>query len=218
MKIDEARNYHKIDAVIVGAGLAGLRAALEVAKSGLSAAVISKVYPTRSHSGGAQGGIAAALANVAEDSPQAHMFDTIKGSDYLADQDIIERFVNEALKTVYEFEHMGVAFSRTEDGRINQRAFGGHSSPRACFAQDITGHVLLHTLYEQCLKHNVFFSTNSRSCRCWLRTTFLADWWPGISAMAVCIFSIPVRFCWPPAVTAGPGKSLPTPMPIPATA
>jgi succinate dehydrogenase / fumarate reductase flavoprotein subunit len=157
MKTEEARNYHKIDAVIVGAGLAGLRAALEVAKSGLSAAVISKVYPTRSHSGGAQGGIAAALANVAEDSPQMHMFDTIKGSDYLADQDIIEFFVNEAIKTVYELEHMGVAFSRTEDGRINQRDFGGHSSPRACFAQDVTGHVLLHTLYEQCLKHNVLF-------------------------------------------------------------
>jgi succinate dehydrogenase / fumarate reductase flavoprotein subunit len=157
MKIDEARNYHKIDAVIVGAGLAGLRAALEVAKSGLSAAVISKVYPTRSHSGGAQGGIAAALANVSEDSLESHMFDTIKGSDYLADQDIIERFVNEALKTVYEFEHMGVPFSRTEDGRINQRDFGGHSFPRACFAQDVTGHVLLHTLYEQCLQHNVLF-------------------------------------------------------------
>ena len=157
MKIDEARKTHKIDAVIVGAGLAGLRAALEVAKSGLSAAVISKVYPTRSHSGGAQGGIAAALANVGEDSLESHMFDTIKGSDYLADQDIIERFVNEALKTVYEFEHMGVPFSRTEDGRINQRPFGGHSSPRACFAQDITGHVLLHTLYEQCLQHNVLF-------------------------------------------------------------
>ncbi|HSQ34422.1 MAG TPA: succinate dehydrogenase flavoprotein subunit [Candidatus Binatia bacterium] len=157
MKIDEARNYHQIDAVIVGAGLAGLRAALEVAKSGLSAAVISKVYPTRSHSGGAQGGIAAALANTAEDSPQLHMFDTIKGSDYLADQNIVERFVGEAVKTVYEFEHMGVPFSRTEDGRINQRPFGGHSAPRACFAQDITGHVLLHTLYEQCLLHNVLF-------------------------------------------------------------
>jgi succinate dehydrogenase / fumarate reductase flavoprotein subunit len=157
MKIAEARNYHKIDAVIVGAGLAGLRAALEVAKSGLAAAVISKVYPTRSHSGGAQGGIAAALANVSEDSLESHMFDTIKGSDYLADQDIIERFVNEAPKTVYEFEHMGVPFSRTEDGRINQRPFGGHSSPRACFAQDVTGHVLLHTLYEQCLQHNVLF-------------------------------------------------------------
>jgi succinate dehydrogenase / fumarate reductase flavoprotein subunit len=157
MKIDEARAYHQIDAVIVGAGLAGLRAALEVAKSGLSAAVISKVYPTRSHSGGAQGGIAAALANTSEDSPQLHMFDTIKGSDYLADQDIIEFFVNEAVKTVYEFEHMGVPFSRTGDGRIDQRPFGGHSAPRACFAQDITGHVLLHTLYEQCLKHNVLF-------------------------------------------------------------
>jgi succinate dehydrogenase / fumarate reductase flavoprotein subunit len=157
MKIEEARKYHKIDTVIVGAGLAGLRAALEVAKCGLSAAVISKVYPTRSHSGGAQGGIAAALANVSEDSLEAHMFDTIKGSDYLADQDIVERFVNEALKTVYEFEHMGVPFSRTKDGRINQRPFGGHSAPRACFAQDITGHVLLHTLYEQCLLHNVLF-------------------------------------------------------------
>jgi len=157
MKIEEARKYHKIDAVIIGAGLAGLRAALEVAKSGLSAAVISKVYPTRSHSGGAQGGIAAALANASEDSLESHMLDTIKGSDYLADQDIIERFVNEAVKTVYEFEHMGVPFSRTEDGRINQRPFGGHSSPRACFAQDITGHVLLHTLYEQCLQHNVLF-------------------------------------------------------------
>ncbi|MBN2346604.1 MAG: succinate dehydrogenase flavoprotein subunit [Candidatus Aminicenantes bacterium] len=157
MKIEQARKYHKIDAVIVGAGLAGLRAALEVARSGLAAAVVSKVYPTRSHSGGAQGGIAAALANVSEDSLDAHMFDTIKGSDYLADQDIVEHFVNEAVNTVYEFEHMGVPFSRTADGRINQRPFGGHSAPRACFAQDITGHVLLHTLYEQCLKHNVLF-------------------------------------------------------------
>jgi succinate dehydrogenase / fumarate reductase flavoprotein subunit len=157
MKIEEARRYHKIDAVIVGAGLAGLRAALEVARSGLSAAVITKVYPTRSHSGGAQGGIAAALANVSDDSLESHMFDTIKGSDYLADQDIIERFVNEAPRTVYEFEHMGVPFSRTPDGRINQRPFGGHSAPRACFAQDITGHVLLHTLYEQCQRHNVLF-------------------------------------------------------------
>ena len=157
MKTEEARKYHKIDAVIVGAGLAGLRAALEVAKSGRSAAVLTKVYPTRSHSGGAQGGIAAALANVAEDSLEMHMFDTIKGSDYLADQDIVERFVNEAVQTVYEFEHMGVPFSRTDDGRINQRPFGGHSAPRACFAQDITGHVLLHTLYEQCVQHNVLF-------------------------------------------------------------
>ncbi|MCP4215229.1 MAG: succinate dehydrogenase flavoprotein subunit [bacterium] len=157
MKVEEARNYHKIDAVVVGAGLAGLRAALELAKNGYDVAVLTKVYPTRSHSGAAQGGIAAALCNSAEDSEELHMFDTIKGSDYLGDQDVIEFFVGEAIKTIYEFEHMGVPFSRGEDGRINQRPFGGHSSPRACFSADITGHVLLHTLYEQCEKHNVRF-------------------------------------------------------------
>jgi succinate dehydrogenase / fumarate reductase flavoprotein subunit len=157
MKVEEAKYYHKIDCVVVGAGLAGLRAALEVAKKGHKVAVITKVYPTRSHSGAAQGGIAAALANVQEDSLDMHMFDTIKGSDYLGDQDVIEFFIAEAIKTIYEFEHMGVPFSRTEDGKINQRPFGGHSSPRACFSADITGHVLLHTLYEQCLKHNVLF-------------------------------------------------------------
>lgn len=157
MKVDEAKLYHKIDAVVVGAGLAGLRAALEIARNGFQVAVISKVYPTRSHSGAAQGGIAAALANVKEDSLDLHMFDTIKGGDYLGDQDVIEFFISEAVKTVYEFENMGVPFSRTEDGRINQRDFGGHSSPRACFSADITGHVLLHTLYEQCVKQHVHF-------------------------------------------------------------
>jgi succinate dehydrogenase / fumarate reductase flavoprotein subunit len=157
MKVEEAKHYHKIDAVVVGSGLAGLRAALEIAGSGLQVAVLTKVYPTRSHSGAAQGGIAAALANAAEDSLELHMFDTIKGSDYLGDQDVVELFVNEAVKTVYELEHMGVPFSRTEDGRINQRPFGGHSSPRACFSADVTGHVVLHTLYEQCVKHNVHF-------------------------------------------------------------
>lgn len=157
MKVDEAKKYHKIDAVVVGAGLAGMRAALEIAKNGHQVAVLSKVYPTRSHSGAAQGGIAAALANTTEDSPELHMFDSVKGSDYLADQDVIELFVHEAIKTVYDLEHMGVPFSRTEDGRINQRPFGGHSAPRACFSADVTGHVLLHTLYEQCVKHNVHF-------------------------------------------------------------
>ncbi len=157
MKIEEAKLYHKTDAVVVGAGLAGLRAALEIAKSGYQVAVVTKVYPTRSHSGAAQGGIAAALANTSEDSLELHMFDTIKGSDYLGDQDVIELFVEEAVKTIYELEHMGVPFSRTEDGRINQRAFGGHSATRACFSADITGHVLLHTLYEQCVKHRVHF-------------------------------------------------------------
>ncbi|MCU0286422.1 MAG: succinate dehydrogenase flavoprotein subunit [Acidobacteria bacterium] len=157
MKVDEAKKYHKIDAVVVGAGLAGLRSALELAKNGHQVAIITKVYPTRSHSGAAQGGIAAALANTKEDSPELHMFDSIKGSDYLGDQDVIELFVYEAIKTVYELEHMGVPFSRTEDGRINQRDFGGHSAPRACFSADVTGHVILHTLYEQCLKNNVLF-------------------------------------------------------------
>lgn len=157
MKVEETKRYHKIDAVIVGAGLAGLRAALEIAKNGHQVAVLTKVYPTRSHSGAAQGGIAAALANAQEDSEELHMFDTIKGSDYLGDQDVIEFFVGEAIKTVYELENMGVPFSRTEDGRINQRPFGGHSSPRACFSADVTGHVILHSLYEQCVKHNVHF-------------------------------------------------------------
>jgi succinate dehydrogenase / fumarate reductase, flavoprotein subunit len=157
MKVEEAKYYHKIDAVVVGAGLAGLMAALKIAQSGHQVAVVTKVYPTRSHSGAAQGGIAASLANAAEDSLELHMFDTIKGSDYLGDQDVIEFFVGEAVKTVYEFEHMGVPFSRTEDGLINQRPFGGHSSPRACFFADVPGHVLLHTLYEQCVKHHVHF-------------------------------------------------------------
>ena len=157
MNIDEAKKYHRIDAVVVGSGLAGLRAALELARTGHEVAVVTKVYPTRSHSGAAQGGIAASLANVTDDSEELHMFDTVKGSDWLGDQDIIEFFVGEAKKTVYEFEHMGVPFSRTEDGRINQRPFGGHQKPRACFSADITGHVLLHTLYEQCVKHNVHF-------------------------------------------------------------
>ncbi len=157
MKVEEAKKYHKIDAVVVGAGLAGLRAALELAKSGHEVAIVTKVYPTRSHSGAAQGGIAASLANVGEDSEELHMFDTVKGSDYLADQDVIEFFVGEAVKTVYEFENMGVPFSRNEAGKINQRPFGGHSSNRACFSADITGHVLLHTLYEQCVKHRVHF-------------------------------------------------------------
>jgi succinate dehydrogenase / fumarate reductase flavoprotein subunit len=157
MKVDEAKKFHKIDAVVVGAGLAGLRAALEIARNGHEVAIVTKVYPTRSHSGAAQGGIAAALANAQEDSEEMHMFDTIKGSDYLGDQDVIEFFVGEAIKTVYELENMGVPFSRTEDGRINQRPFGGHSSPRACFSADITGHVILHTLYEQCVKHKVHF-------------------------------------------------------------
>ena len=153
----------KHDVVIVGSGLAGLRAALEASKY-YDVAVVSKVFPTRSHSGAAQGGIAASLGNVEEDHIDWHFFDTVKGSDYLADQDAAEVLVNDAIPAIYELEHMGVPFSRTPDGKINQRKFGGHTrnygeAPvlRACFAADRTGHVLLHTLYDQCVKHHVRF-------------------------------------------------------------
>jgi succinate dehydrogenase / fumarate reductase flavoprotein subunit len=153
----------KHDVVIVGAGLAGLRAALEASRY-YDVAVVSKIFPTRSHSGAAQGGIAAAMGNVEEDHIDWHFFDTVKGSDYLADQNAAEVLVNDALPAVYELEHMGVPFSRTPEGKINQRKFGGHTrnygeAPvlRACFAADRTGHVLLHTLYDQCVKNHVRF-------------------------------------------------------------
>lgn len=145
------------DVVIVGAGLAGLRAAIELADR-VDVAVITKVYPTRSHSGAAQGGIAAVLQNADPgDSLESHMFDTVKGSDYLGDQDAIEILVKEAPENIIELEHMGCPFSRFPDGKVAQRPFGGHSHPRACFAADITGHAILHTLYEQCVKRKVRF-------------------------------------------------------------
>jgi len=145
------------DVIIVGAGLAGLRAAVELADT-VDVAVITKVYPTRSHSGAAQGGIAAVLKNAdPEDSIESHMFDTVKGSDYLGDQDAIEILVNEAPENIYELEHMGCPFSRFPDGKLAQRPFGGHSHPRAVFAADVTGHAILHTLYEQCVKKKVRF-------------------------------------------------------------
>jgi len=147
---------HKYDVVVVGAGLAGLRAALETSRAA-STAVLTKIYPTRSHSGAAQGGIAAVLANTTNDTLQDHMFDTVKGSDYLGDQDAIEIMVNEAPETIFELEHFGVPFSRMNDGRVNQRPFGGHSHPRACFSADYTGHTILHCLYERCVMEQVKF-------------------------------------------------------------
>ncbi len=157
-------SVHRHDVVIIGAGLAGMRAAVETSGEH-DVAVISKVFPTRSHSGAAQGGIAASLANEEEDHWEWHMFDTIKGSDYLGDQDVIETLVKEAPIVVREFEHFGAAFSRTAEGRIAQRLFGGHTKDfgrggpvlRACYAVDRTGHVLLHTLYEVCIKNEVRF-------------------------------------------------------------
>ena len=142
----------KHDVLIVGAGLAGQRAALEVCKE-LDVGLLTKVYPSRSHSGAAQGGIAASLGNSEDDSWEEHMFDTVKGGDYLSDQDAVEEYVKAAPRVIYELEHMGCAFSRTEDGKIAQRSFGGHSKPRACFSADRTGHAILHALHEQVLKN-----------------------------------------------------------------
>ncbi|HEX4897379.1 MAG TPA: succinate dehydrogenase flavoprotein subunit [Candidatus Limnocylindrales bacterium] len=152
------------DALIVGAGGAGLWAALELAKAGADAAVVTKLYPTRSHTGAAQGGVCAALGNLEEDHWEWHMFDTIKGGDYLVDQDAAEVLAREAIETVIELEHMGLPFNRTPDGKIDQRRFGGHTrnygeSPvrRACYAADRTGHMILQTLYQQCIKAGVKF-------------------------------------------------------------
>ncbi len=147
------------DIVIVGAGGAGMSAALSASKDpSLSVAVISKVFPTRSHTGAAQGGMNAALAyRDPEDTIQSHFFDTVKGSDYLADQDAVEFFVSGMPNLALELESMGVPFSRDEQGRIAQRPFGGASSPRCCYSADKTGHVVLHALYENCLKNGVEF-------------------------------------------------------------
>ncbi len=154
---------HQCDVIIIGAGLAGLRAAIEIGDTA-SVAVLSKVFATRSHSGAAQGGIGAALGNEEEDSWEWHMFDTVKGSDYLGDQDAIETMARDAPRTIFELEHLGVPFNRTSEGKIAQRAFGGHTSnfgkaavKRACFAADRTGRVILDTLWEQCLQRNTQF-------------------------------------------------------------
>jgi len=155
---------HTYDVVVVGAGGSGLRATFGMSAAGLRTACISKVFPTRSHTVAAQGGIGAALGNMGEDDWRWHMYDTVKGSDWLGDQDAIEYMCREAIPAVYELEHFGVPFSRTEDGKIYQRPFGGHMKEygkepamRACAAADRTGHAILHTLYQQSLKHGVEF-------------------------------------------------------------
>jgi succinate dehydrogenase / fumarate reductase flavoprotein subunit len=156
-------NTHQFEVVVVGAGGAGLMAGLYSSKSAKTA-VISKLYPTRSHTGAAQGGIGAALGNYEEDRVEWHTYDTVKGSDYLGDQDAIEFMCEEAIPAVYELEHMGLPFDRTPDGRISQRPFGGHTNNdtgkpvrRAAHAADRTGHMILQTLYQQCLKNEVQF-------------------------------------------------------------
>ncbi|HZS84233.1 MAG TPA: succinate dehydrogenase flavoprotein subunit [Stellaceae bacterium] len=155
---------HAHDVVVVGAGGAGLRATLGMTAAGLKTACVTKVFPTRSHTVAAQGGIGAALGNMGEDDWRWHMYDTVKGSDWLGDQDAIEYMCRNAIPAVIELEHYGVPFSRTEDGRIYQRPFGGHTlhygkqmAKRACAAADRTGHAIIHTLYQQCLKHHAEF-------------------------------------------------------------
>jgi succinate dehydrogenase / fumarate reductase, flavoprotein subunit len=143
------------DVLIVGAGCAGMRAAIEAHDAGADVALISKIHPVRSHSGAAEGGINAALGNASEDDPEKHAYDTVKGSDYLGDQDAIEVLCDEAPQDVYQLEHWGAVFSRTEDGRIAQRPFGAAGEPRTAYAADITGHVLVHVLYEQVMKRDL---------------------------------------------------------------
>ncbi|HTV92504.1 MAG TPA: FAD-dependent oxidoreductase [Verrucomicrobiae bacterium] len=139
----------KHDVVVIGGGLAGMRAAVEAAEGGADVAIVSKMHPVRSHSGAAQGGINAALGNREEDTPEAHTFDTVKGSDYLADQDATAAMCEDAPKQIIWLEHRGCIFSRMPDGRIAQRPFGGAGSPRTCYSADVTGLVILHTLWEQ---------------------------------------------------------------------
>ncbi len=156
---------HHYDVIVVGAGGAGLMAARYAAQHpGVSVAVVSKLYPTRSHTGAAQGGVGAALGNINEDSAEWHAFDTIKGGDYLTDQDVAQTFAHEVIEAVYDLEHMGLPFSRTPEGKIAQRKFGGHTRDfgksaveRACYAADRTGHMILQTLYQQSIKDNVTF-------------------------------------------------------------
>jgi succinate dehydrogenase / fumarate reductase flavoprotein subunit len=164
--IPESR-VHDLDAVVVGAGGAGLYAALELKQElGPEAriGVISKLYPSRSHTGAAQGGVCAALGNTEEDHWEWHWFDTVKGGDYLVDQDAAEVMCHDAVETIINLEHLGLPFDRTEDGLINQRRFGGHTRNfgegpvrRSCFAADRTGHAILQTLFQQCIRHQVTF-------------------------------------------------------------
>ncbi len=158
-----AVHYHRYDTIIVGAGGAGMRAALEAGQRSRTA-VLTKLYPTRSHTGAAQGGMCAALANVEEDNWEWHTFDTVKGGDYLVDQDAAEVMCKEAIDAVLDLEKMGLPFNRTPEGRIDQRRFGGHTRNhgeaavrRSCFAADRTGHMILQTLYQQCVKHEIDF-------------------------------------------------------------
>ena len=224
---------HKYDVVIVGAGGAGMRAAIESGQRARTA-VLTKLYPTRSHTGAAQGGMCAALANVEEDNWEWHTFDTVKGGDYLVDQDAAEVMAKEAIDAVLDLEKMGLPFNRTPEGRIDQRRFGGHTRDhgkapvrRACYAADRTGHMILQTLYQNCVKHNVEFyneyyvldlltveedavrrRTARRTSRSALPASFPTTWPP-----ANCTSSRPSPSSSPPAAPARSSRPPPTPTP-----
>ena len=221
---------HQYDVVIVGAGGAGMRAALESGQR-VRTAVLTKLYPTRSHTGAAQGGMCAALANVEEDNWEWHTFDTVKGGDYLVDQDAAEVMAKEAIDAVLDLEKMGLPFNRTPEGRIDQRRFGGHTRNhgeaavrRSCYAADRTGHMILQTLYQQCVKHDVeFFNEfyvldlllNDRpdGGRSAPPASSPTSWPPARSTS-----SRPSRSSSPPAASARSSRPPPTRTPSPATA
>src|SRR6187397_1564449 len=182
--------YHKHDVIVVGAGGAGLMAAVQLAGVA-DVAVISKLYPSRSHTGAAQGGICAALGNLEEDHWEWHMFDTVKGGDYLTDQDAAEILAREAIETVIELEHMGLPFNRTPEGKIDQRRFGGHTRNfgegpvrRSCFAADRTGHMILQTLYQQAIKYGVKFYDEYHV------VDLISDGWPTPTTCGVVAYKI----------------------------
>ena len=190
---------HTYDVVVVGAGGAGLRSTLGLAEAGLSTACITKVFPTRSHTVAAQGGISAALGNMGEDDWRYHFYDTIKGSDWLGDQDAIEFMCKEAPAAVIELEHYGVPFSRTADGRIYQRPFGGMTTEygkgiaqRTCAAADRTGHAMLHTLYQQSVKIRLSSLSNTLPSTSSWKTASAVVWWRSISRMGRCIAFAPL--------------------------
>ena len=217
----------KFDAVIVGAGGSGMRASLQLARAGLNVAVLSKVFPTRSHTVAAQGGIGASLGNMSEDNWHWHMYDTVKGSDWLGDQDAIEFMCREAPKVVYELEHFGMPFDRNPDGTIYQRPFGGHTAnfgekpvQRACAAADRTGHAMLHTLYQRTssAQHQFFVE--------WMALDLIRDadgdvrrrHRAGDGNRRAARSCRPRPRCSPPAARAASSRRRPTPSSTPATA
>jgi len=210
--------HHQYEVVIVGGGGAGLMAALYASK-GAKTAVLSKLYPVRSHTGTAQGGVGAALGSLEEDRPEWHTFDTVKGSDYLGDQDAIEFMCREAVPTVYDLEHMGLPFDRTSDGKIAQRPFGGHLNnitgkpvTRAAYAADRTGHMILQTLYQQCIKHKVKFFDEYQVLDVLIEDGITA----GVVAAELLTGEIQQKRSFSrQVVMVGFGKSLPTPIPTP---